>query len=66
LPRAGGSPSADVRTILVQRYCVRGTGDDLRAASIDLDVPRLRGARLWLAVEAAQQLERELRALLGR
>jgi hypothetical protein len=66
LPSAGGSPSADVRTILVQRHSVRGAGDDLRGTPINLDVPRLCCARLRLAVEASQQLKRELGAFLNR
>jgi hypothetical protein len=41
---------ADVRAILGESHRIGGVTVDLRTATLDLNVPRLRGAGLWFVV----------------
>src|SRR5438132_320186 len=63
---SGGAALADVRAILVERHRIGNAPVDLGTATLDLGVPRLRGAGLRFAVEATDQLVRKARTFLRR
>jgi hypothetical protein len=54
---------ADVHAILGERHRIGGVTVDLSTATFDLNVPCLRGAGLWFAVQTANQPERQARTL---
>ena len=53
-------------TVLVARHCLGGAGVDLGTAALNLGVPRLRCARIGLAIEPANEIHDQPRAFLGR
>jgi hypothetical protein len=56
----------DVSTVLIERHRLSGADVDLGTAALNLGVPRFRRAWIGLAIEAANELHGQPRALLGR
>jgi hypothetical protein len=54
-----------MRSILLERHRLRGSRLDLCTPAPDLGVPSLGHARLALAIEAPQELQRQFRAIPG-
>jgi hypothetical protein len=65
-PSASSSPRSDMRSVLVHGDRLRGAGLDLSRSALDLLIPGRWGAVIVLTVQAADQLERQPRALLSR